>query len=389
MNRQYETVIVGAGSMGMAAGYFLAKSGKKTLVIDAYDPPHHFGSHHGDTRIIRHAYGEGRKYVPFALRAQELWSELEKESGRKLFSQTGVLCAGAPGSPFTEEVIESARQFNLSLEVLTSDEINERWPGLKLPEGFVGCLETDSGVLFSEECIRSYRQLGLDYGMNLLTNTPVQKIDMHSDGVTIHTSNESYQADSVIVSAGAWTGDLFKRTGIELPLQPIRKTVAWFECDEKLYDFNCFPAFTFHLGDEHYYGFPSFNGCGVKVGRHDGGQKVDPDHANREFGIYPEDEGDVRSFLERFLPNASGRLKQGKVCLYTLTPDEHFIIDRHPQYSHVIVASGFSGHGFKFSSAVGEALSEMITKGKAKHDLSMFSLTRSGHMQGGLSQYHL
>ena len=242
MDNEYEVVIIGAGSMGMAAGYNLAKLGKKTLLIDSFDPPHSHGSHHGSTRIIRHAYGEGRQYVPLALRAQELWEELEKESGKKLFDQTGVLCAGIEGTGFIEEAINSAKDFDLPVEILSNEEINRRWPGIILPKEYIGCLETNSGVLFSEECIRAYRELGLKLGMTLLSNTVVEEVDIHSNGATIKAAGKEIQAETVIISAGAWVGKILKKSGIKIPLQPTRQTISWFESDE-----NCIIPMTFLL----------------------------------------------------------------------------------------------------------------------------------------------
>lgn len=376
LKNHYDVVIVGAGSMGIAAGYYLSKLGKRTLLVDSNDPPHSFGSHHGDTRIIRHAYGEGRKYVPLVLRAQELWNELEQESGMDLFSPTGVLCVGAEGSQFIEEVVKSAKEYSLPLEILSSDEINVRWPGFLLPKGSVGCLEKNSGVLFSEDCIRAYRRLGLANGMTLVPFTKVEKIETFAEGAIVHTNNEQYVADYVVVCSGAWTGKILEGTGVDIPLQPTRKTVSWFECDNLLYDSSRFPAFTIDLLNEHYYGFPTMNGSGVKIGRHDGGEKVDPDCFNREYGVNSSDEMEARNFIKKYLPKANGRLIKGKTCLYTLTPDEHFIIDHHPLFSNVIIAAGFSGHGFKFASIIGKIICDIVTEGKTNDDISMFSLHR-------------
>jgi N-methyl-L-tryptophan oxidase len=370
----FDAIVIGAGTMGMAAGYFLAKNRVNTLLIDAFDPPHTNGSHHGDTRIIRHAYGEGRQYVPLVLRAHTLWRELEQECNRRLFHQTGVLSVGMQDSKFIHNVITSAQKFSLPLHVLTADEIHDQWPGISIPDGFVGCLETASGVLLSEECIRAYRRLAVEYGAKLLCNTRVNDITFLQNGVSIRTNEAYYTADKLIVCSGAWSGKIM--FSLNLLLQPLRKVVAWFEANETLYNSNVFPAFIFDLKDEHYYGFPSFGGCGIKIGRHDGGQPVDPDQINREFGIYLEDERDVRRFLQSYMPYAAGKLKQGRVCLYTRTPDDHFIIDRHPEYSHVTIAAGFSGHGFKFASVVGEILCDLTIKGHTEHDISMFSIRR-------------
>jgi N-methyl-L-tryptophan oxidase len=372
----YDVIIVGAGSVGMAAGYELAKQGVRTLLLDTYDPPHTMGSHHGDTRIIRYAYGEGAKYVPLVLRAKALWKELEELSGVSLFAQTGVLSAGSLDCQFLQEVQESAKQFSLPLEVLPAHEVNERWPGITLPEDFYGCLEPDSGFLFPERCIMAYRELATGHGAKLLTHTRVTGLRVKSDGVVVQTVNESFRGSKVLLSAGAWNPAILQSLGLHLPLVPTRKTVAWFEADERLYHSSLFPAFIFNLKDSMFYGFPNFDGSGLKIGRHDGGQPIDPDQLDRTFGTYASDEGDVRSFLTTYMPQAAGPLRQGRVCIYTMTPDEHFVIDRHPEHDRIFITAGFSGHGFKFASAVGEAASQLLTKGKADHDLSMFSLHR-------------
>lgn len=373
----YEVIIVGAGSMGMAAGYYLARQGVRTLLLDSYDPPHTMGSHHGDTRIIRHAYGEGKQYVPLALRAQQLWQELEAVSGTKLFEQTGVLSAGPLKDSFLQEIRESAETYSLPLEVLRASEVNERWPGISLPDHYYACLETSSGVLYSEKCISAYREQAIAAGATLLTHTPVTAIQPDGDGVIVHTEVHTYRAGKLLLSAGAWNPALLASLDLSLPLSPTRKTVAWFGSEEDLYSADKFPAFIFNLADEtSYYGFPSIDQAGVKIGRHDGGVEIDPDRLERTFGTFLSDEGDVRSFLETYMPQAAGALRQGRVCIYTMTPDEHFIIDRHPEYSQIVIAAGFSGHGFKFASAVGEAASELLTQGKSTHDLSMFSLQR-------------
>lgn len=374
MKKQVEVVIVGAGSMGMAAGFYLAKLGINVLLLDSHNPPHDKGSHHGETRIIRHAYGEGSQYVPLVLRAQQLWEQLEQESGTKLFLQTGVLCAGDRGSSFVEEAVASGRKYSLPIEQLSNEEMSYRWRGFAFPEGFSGCYEPHSGVLFSEQCIAAFRKLGEENGMEVLPYTRVERIEMNANGAVIETNDETYYADFAVVSAGAWSGKLLREMGLELPLQPVRKTVSWVQCKQELYDAQVFPAYTVDLLNAHYYGFPSIAGSGVKAGRHDGGENIDPDTPISPYG--PKDEAEIRSFLDKCLPDANGPLVKGSTCIYTLTPDEDFILDRHPEYPQLFIAAGFSGHGFKFSSVVGEIISQVMTKGKSQFDLSVFSINR-------------
>lgn len=376
MNKQYDCIIVGAGSIGMAAGYYLAKQGVQTLLIDAQDPPHQMGSHHGQTRIIRHAYGEGKGYVPLALRAQELWIQLEKEAEETLFSQTGVLTIGQRDASFIQEMITSSKEYSLPIEMLESEEVEERWPGIVMPAGYVACFEPTSGVIFSEKAIRAYRNLALSHGANLLPYTQVERLVIEPSSITIQTNNGTYYGEKAIVTAGAWSKQLLATVGLTLPLQPTRKAIGWFQAEKRLFAAQRFPAFVFNFPDETYYGFPCFDEQGLKIGCHHGGQRVQPDQVDRHFGADKEDEGKLRRFLETYMPQAAGKLTKGGICLYNMTPDEHFIIDLHPEHNHVIIATGFSGHGFKFASSIGECLSEIISRGNSSLDLSLFSLKR-------------
>lgn len=377
MTSHYDVIVVGAGSMGMAAGYYLAKEGTKTLLIDAFDPPHSNGSHSGDTRLIRHACGEGIEYVPLAMRAQELWDELQKETAETIFQKTGVVTFGPSDSKFVNQAVTGGRAYSLPIETFDGAEINKRWPGITAPEDHIGCYEPEAGVLFGENCIRTFRKLALQNGVDLITDTPVYDLEVFEDFVTVQTKKGSYTADKLIVSAGAWNGKILSELGLDLALQSSRRTIGWFDSDESLHRSDAFPGFFVDLPDGVYYGFPSLDGSGVKIGRYDGGEDVAPEYINREFGIYPEDEGDVRGFLEAFMPHATGKLNEGKACMFTNTPDENFIIDLHPEHKHVAIAAGFSGHGFKFSSVVGEILSQLVTSGTTNHDISLFSATRS------------
>jgi len=372
----FEVIIVGAGSMGMAAGYFLAKQGKRVLLIDSHDPPHTEGSHHGESRIIRHAYGEGESYVEMALRAQVLWNELQELTNEEIFIKTGVINVGLPDSMFIQNVMKSAETYSLKIEMLTASEINKRWEGFRVPEGYIGCFERDSGVLMSENCIRAYKSEAKKHGAILKPYSPVTSISIFDNHVEVMTGKNSYTAESLIFTPGAGTRKLLPLIGLELPLQEVRKTFSWFNTDEDLYHSATFPAFAFELPTETYYGFPSMKEAGVKIGRHDGGQPRDMNQPIAEFGTFDEDSKEVSQFAERFIHKV-GKHKLGKVCTYTNTPDEDFIIDKHPDHDHVVLACGFSGHGFKFSSVVGEILSELVTGDRqTKFDISPFSIKR-------------
>lgn len=372
---EFDAIIIGGGSMGMAAAYYLTRQHKQVAVIDAFDPPHSEGSHHGETRLIRHAYGESGHYVPLALRAQKLWLELEQLADRKLFHRTGVLNIGTENSAFLHNVIQSAEAHELPYERLTAGDINNRWTGFQLPDNLVGCFELNSGVLLSEEAIRAYRELAGAQGARLVMNTKVSQITDDGDLIRVVAGGETFAGKRLILSAGKGTNALLSMLGITLPLQPVRKTFSWFDSDESAYGLDAFPAWSFDNGESTYYGFPSIARAGLKIGRHDQGVPAAPEEKLAAFGTYPEDAQDVTKFVDRHM---SGELthKEGKTCTYTNTPDGNFIIDRLPGHPNITVACGFSGHGFKFSSAIGEILSEWVTDGQMPLDISQFSLDR-------------
>ena len=376
MNHHYEVIVVGAGSMGMAAGYYLSRKGVRTLMIDAFDPPHSNGRHSGDTRLIRHACGEGPAYAPLALRAQTLWDDLAAKTSETIFRKTGVLTFGPASSQFVKQAIESGHTWDMNIETLSAGAVNERWPGAVLDDADIACYEPDAGVLFSDNCIRTFRRLALDNGAELKTEAPVTNIDVAADSVTVETDGEVFTADKLIVSGGAWNKKILSDLELNIAVQASRRTIAWFKSNELLYNADTFPGFFGDLPSGVFYGFPSIDGGGVKAGRYDNGDDAEPEYINREFGIYDKDEGDVRGFLDAYMPEASGRMNVGSTCLFTNTPDENFVIDLHPEHSHIAIAAGFSGHGYKFSTAVGEILSELVTEGTTEQDISLFSAKR-------------
>lgn len=372
----FEHIVIGAGSMGMAAGYFLSKEGGSTLVLDAFNPPHNKGSHHGESRLIRFAYGEGLRYVPFALRAGELWEELEQLVPNEIFRRTGVLNFTPKNDPYMATIIESSVQFNLPLEQLTAAEANERWKGLSLTDDYAISFEPTSGVLMTENIIKSYYELAVKEGATVKGNSRVKQIEPAADSVKVTLEDGTvYTAGSVVISVGAWANQMLDDMGLKLPLTPIRKTFAWYDAPEELYSDAVYPGFAYLDDTVGYYGFPSINGAGLKVGRHDLGDEVNPDEDKIPFGEVTGDQEDLDGFLQKFMPKV-GHLKEGKTCMYSMTPDEDFIIDKHPDYPNIAIAAGFSGHGFKFSSAVGEALKDMALQQETKVDLTAFSINR-------------
>ncbi|WP_028545280.1 N-methyl-L-tryptophan oxidase [Paenibacillus taiwanensis] len=377
MQSGYDVIVVGAGSMGMSAGYYLARRGLKTLMIDAFDPPHEQGSHHGDTRLIRHAYSGDALYSAWALRADVLWQELEALTGEQLLLRCGVLHLSVAEEAALVEKAQRAQQHHIPYEVIQAEAISRRWPGICASDTMSGLYEPTAGVLFSEACIRAYRQLALEAGALLLPYTKVEHIQAgkaRAQGVTVTTSNGRFHADQIVIATGAWYQML--EPFVKLPIQPVRKVIGWFEVDNYLYGSDYFPGFTMRTASGEYYSVPDINGAGLKMGRHDGGTPWQANAPLAPFGEHSQDERDIRQLLETYMPRAAGRLLKGTVCKYERTPDEHFIIDRHPAYEQVWLAGGFSGHGFKFASVVGETLADLVEQGHTDWKLDQFQLAR-------------
>ena len=375
MENLYDVVIVGGGSMGIATAYYLAKANQKVLVVDQFSIPNIYGSHHGETRILRLGYGNGGTYVPLVKESLDLWKELEKETGRTLYNQTGAISVGYPGSDFVKETIDSSIKYNLAYEELDAKSLMERWPGITVPDDYVACYDPNSGFLYSEECILAYKEECEKLGVTILENQRVLDLQITDKEVTVLTADTTFVARKAVVTAGAWIPKLLPE--LELEIKPLRKTFGWFETSEENLYGSQFPCYVFDTHDVgHYYGFPDFNGKGLKIGRMDLGEVVNPDELNRDFDSTPKEEADLRSFLSRYMPQANGRLNAGKVCLFSMTPDEDFIIDFHPQHDNVLIAGGFSGHGFKFASAIGKTLCELAVQGVSNQDISFLSLNR-------------
>lgn len=372
----YDVIVIGGGSMGTAAAYYRAKEGAKVLVLDKYDIPNTMGSHHGMTRMLRLNYGNGSSYVPIAKEALDLWHALEEETGKHLFEETGCITVGPPESEFVATSIDSAKVNDIPYELLDSEALMARWNGLNIPDHYIGCFDPRAGYLFSEECLTTYKEAAVSLGAAVHENEGVNTFETGADGIiTVTTDKGVYQAEKAIVTAGPWLKKLMPDIGLNI--QTMRKTISWFKPKyEKIYDGH-FPCFIFDTeSDGHYYGFPDFLNHGVKLGRMDDDQPCDPDTVNREYGALPEDEGDVRSFLNKYMTKAEGDLLDGKVCMFSNTPDDDFIIDVHPEYSNIVFAGGFSGHGFKFASVIGAILSELSEHGTTQRDIDFLRLKR-------------
>ncbi len=373
-NMDYDLIVIGSGSVGSAAGYYASQAGLKVLMIDSAMPPHQSGSHHGDTRIIRHAYGEGEKYVPLVLRAQALWDQLSAQTGEKLFQASGVLNLGPDDSTFLKNTQLSAQQYNLPVDILNAAQVREKWPVFTVPDNYIGVFEPQSGYLRSELAIKTLIKAVTEAGCGILFNCPVTAIEPLDNGVDVVTIDGTYSARKVVVTTGTWVKELLP----QLPITAIRKVFSWHHADGRYSEGNHFPAFTVETPDNiHYYGFPSQNDE-LKLGKHNGGQPIESAAQRKPFGAYAEDGTEVFGFLRHFLPGV-GVCLHGAACSYDMSPDEDFIIDTLPDNPHIMVVTGLSGHGFKFATALGEVAALFAQDKTSPIDISAFSLARFTH----------
>jgi sarcosine oxidase len=364
----YDAVVVGLGAMGSAALYHLSRRGARVLGHDQ-------GSSHGETRIIRLGYFEHPSYVPLLRRAYELWRELEIQAGRQLLHVTGILELGPADGTVVAGTLEAVRLHDLPHEVLDAQALMRRFPAFHIPSDHVGVLQPDGGFLEAEPAVEAHIALAQAAGADLYSQTAVERIDPAASGVRITTSRGVVDAAAAIVTAGAWTKSLLP--GLPAPLRVTRQVVAWFEPRQpELFAPGRFPVFLLESRHGIHYGFP-LQAAGLKIAKHfHADETVDPDRYDR--AITADDEALIRAAMAEHMPAADGALRAASTCLYTMTPDGDFVVDRLPDHPNVIVASPCSGHGFKFAGVIGEALADLATSGATRHDLSRFQLARFG-----------
>jgi sarcosine oxidase len=373
IEKQFDMVIVGLGAMGSAALYHLASRGVKVLGVDRLVTPHIHGSTHGRTRIIREAYYEHPSYVPIVQRAYELWASLEREAGEPLFIQTGGLMIGPPDGELFAGALRSATEHGLAHEILEPKEVHERFPGFRVPAGSRALHEPRAGLLLPEKIVETHLALAKRAGATIRTGVSVTGWDA-DDGVRVHTDAGELRANTLILAAGPWLPALVP--DLDLPLEVERQLFHWFEpaSHKEWYDAEHSPISLIEYADGRFFAtFPDV-GHGVKAGIHHEGAIIDIDDPRAPAS---EAEGaEMTALLARYLPQAAGRILDRATCVYTNTPDHDFLLDRHPEHSNVIIASPCSGHGFKFSSAIGEILADIVTRGETSFDLSPFAIAR-------------
>jgi sarcosine oxidase len=374
--RRFEACVIGVGGMGSASTYHLAKRGVKVLSLEQFGVAHSNGSSHGKTRMTRTAYAEHPSYVPLVKRATELYFELAKSTGLQTILINGGLMVGRPDCSIIVGPTESAKIHSLPFKIMSRREVIDAYPVFVPSEDEVGFFDPGAGIVFPENCIQGHVNLAAESGAQIHLGEPA--LGWKSDGalVRVKSGQDEYEAEKLVIAAGSWAKGLI--TDFELPVSMERQVVFWFDPkkgeDRPSYSPENMPVFGWLYPDGRiYYGFPDF-GDGVKAAIHHEGEAATPQTLRRT--VDDNDERVVRSFLRDHIPGVDVPARSSVTCIYTNTPDRDFLIDFHPAHKNVLIVSPCSGHGFKFTSAIGEAVSELVTSGGSHLDLSRFSLGR-------------
>ncbi|MBC8102032.1 MAG: N-methyl-L-tryptophan oxidase [Cytophagales bacterium] len=374
----YEVIVLGVGAMGTAACWHLARRGVRVLGLEQQGIPNALGSSHGYSRAIRLAYFEHPDYVPLLKRAWALWRELEEVSGQTLLYPTGCLYLGPPDSALIQGSRNAAQLHGLPHESLDRQAIADRFGQFCVPDDYLGLFETRGGTLRPELSVAAMAGEALSHGAVLHGNAAVSRWEADANRVTVFTTaGETYHADRLVLSGGAWSSQVV--TGIGVPLTVTRQVMGWawpLKPDRFRLE-SGFPSWAIeHGAGEFHYGFPMLaDNPGFKIARHAPlGEVTTPETVRRTPA--PGDEATFRPALQQFFPDADGPTLAIRICLYTNSPDGHFILDRHPSHANVAVACGFSGHGFKFAPVIGEALADLATTGESALPIGFLGLSR-------------
>ncbi len=371
----YDVIVVGVGAMGSATCWQLAQRGQRVLGLERYDIPHAMGSSHGVTRIIRLAYFAGAGYIPLLRRAYELWDEAGRAFGEPLLVTTGGIDASQEDGAVFAGSLASCQAEDLPHAVLTGAEVNQRFPGYRIPDDYRAVFQRDAGFILSERAIVAHVTLAIAAGAEIHAREKVQTWSpVAGGGVRVVTDRGTYEAGRLVLSAGAWMADFVP--ALKPVLAPERQALAWFQPKvPEHFAPSAFPVGILSSPEGEWYILPTYGIPGVKVGLHGHlHERGHPDELPR--AVTRADEDLLRRCVTSYFPEADGPVMSMAACLFTMTPDEHFIIDTLPGYPDVIVASPCSGHGYKFASVIGEVLADLATTGTSRFDLSMFRLDR-------------
>lgn len=372
----YDVIVIGLGGMGSAAAYRLAERGQRVLGIDRYAPVHNQGSSHGGSRITRQAYFEDPAYVPLLLRAEELWEQVESRSGRDVVHYTGGLMIGKADSRTVAGSLASARQWGLHHELLDAAQVRARFPTFTPADDEIALYEEKSGFVVPEASVAAHLQLAAGAGAELHHEEPVTRWEPDpTGGVRVYTADDVYTAAQLVVCPGAWAPELL--ADLDIPFTVERQVQYWFTPRGPIEPFlpSRHPIYVWETPDDRqFYGFPGAVDDGVKVAFFRGGQICTPQTIDRT--VSPAEVDTMAGMLADRLPDLAGTFRRAVTCMYTNTPDEHFVIARHPAHEQVVVACGFSGHGFKFVPVVGEIVADLITDGTTRHPIDLFDPRR-------------
>lgn len=378
MSANYDVIVLGAGAVGSAAAYHAAKAGAKVLLLEQFALNHKNGSSYGYSRIIRYSY-DHPAYVALAKTVYPMWAALEAETGEQFYLKTGGLDFGPADDETLNNTFMSVAQMGIDHEELTAQEAMQRYPQFKLNDDWRVLYQPDSGMLRASRCVLAHIRLAQQHGAIVLSETPVTGIFLKDASVEVQTQAERFSAAKLIVTAGSWAGELLATyTNLHLPLQPLRCQVMFFDADNLAdYGPDRFPTFIAHLSATYgtaTYGMGAVDGSGVKIAFHGGDAAAHP----RTINYTPDTDTEtrIRVFSNQHLPGATGAMVESRICLYTMTPDEHFILDHHPQYPQIAIGSACSGHGFKFSTLSGKILADLALEGHTAHDISLFNIGR-------------
>ena len=374
-----KVIVIGLGAMGSATAQHLAQRGEHVVGFDRFTPPHTYGSSHGKSRIIRQAYFEDPRYIPLLMRAYELWRKLEVDTGKSLLHTIGGLAIGRAGGKLVEGAAAGARTFSLPHEVLSASQLRRRHPAFLVRDDMLALWEPSAGYLDAEDCVQQQLEQASRAGAELHTDEAVVAWTALPDGgVRVRTSRQIYYADRLVITAGPWTPQLLAE--MHLPLLVTRQVMFWFQPrgEADLFRKDRLPIYLVESEAGHpvLYGFPFTGpeGEGVKVALHGSKEICTADTVARE--VRDTDESTIRARLADILPTLAGPLLRAETCLYTMTPDENFIVDTHPLFSQVTLAAGFSGHGFKFANVIGEIVADLTMDLSPAYPLDFLSIGR-------------
>ncbi len=374
-NQHYDVIVAGVGGMGSAACWHLAKRRQRVLGLERFDLGHGMGSSHGMSRIIRLAYFEGTQYVPMVRRAHELWSETGKQAGMDLLYVTGSVDLAPEGAGFVESSRQSCLDHGLAHDILTKAEIARRFPAFNLPDGHIGLWQPDGGFVASERAIYAHVGLAQAAGATIRTNEAVLEWSTTAHGgVKVVTERGTYTAGRLVITSGAWMDTL--NPALAPHLKTVKQAIGWHTVkNPEPFRMGNFPVFILTVDEGNFYGFPLWEHPGFKLGGpHFGREPIDPSNPDRTPSARQVKL--LQDCIARYFPDATGDALAIKGCIYTVTPDEHFVIDTMPSAEQVAFASCCSGHGYKFASVIGEILADISTKGSSHFDLSPFRLDR-------------